>query len=314
MLPSMKKSPLKRLLPVFLLLAIHTPANGGMREVLDAIRASEFRFTRTASDVPFMPVGWAQNRYYPNAGFKAERTPSQGVTVEEYTVSAGAVIPVMVRSRDMFLVGGDVSLDDIAVKAGPFPDQTVLRITPVLAWLHQFGADDMVGAFVAPLFSREMKRDLPWGTSGYGGIVAMHWFSESVQFLYGGVYENSFGRDRFYPYMGCMWNPGPRWSVALVFPWPTLTYAPSRNWILQLGISPGGSSWVRRDGVYQVTDSFGSWDVSAGVGYRVRGNFWLMGSVGAAGFRSWEIGNNDYNLRLESEPSTVFTIALQFRP
>ena len=45
-----------------LLLLTAPSAPAGMQETLEAILASEFRFARMESEVPFMPLGWLQSR------------------------------------------------------------------------------------------------------------------------------------------------------------------------------------------------------------------------------------------------------------
>ena len=91
------------------------------------------------------------------------------------------------------------------------------------------------------MFSQELRGNGSWGYSGYGGVIAMHTFSDEFQLLYGGVYENSFGQHSGYPYLGLQWLPTPRCALALVFPWPTFTYVPGDRWLLQLMVGPGCS-------------------------------------------------------------------------
>ena len=164
------------------------------------------------------------------------------------------------------------------------------------------------------MFSKEVRIGGDWATSAYAGVIALHWRSDTLQWVYGGVYENSFGRDTFYPYLGLQWNPHSRLSVSLVFPWPTITYSPKEDWIIQVGVSPGGSSWVDRSDRYEVTESLGSWNLTLGIGRRVYKSLWLTGSAGLAGLRAWQLGEDDSGIRYEAEPSAVFSIALQLRP
>ena len=290
------------------------PASAGMQEILEAIQSSEFRFARTESEVPFLPMGWIQDRYYPNSTFKAEEGNLAEAGVAENTFGLGAVLPAYVAERDMLMLGGDLSLDYVAVKSGPYRDQHVLTLTPVAAWLHQFGTDDLVGAFVAPMFSYEMRAANDWGFSGYCGVVGMHYFSDKFQLLYGGVYQNSFGDSMGYPYLGVNWLPSPRWSIALVIPWPTISYAVSDRWLVQLAVTPGGSSWVQRDGQFESTQSLSSWNMTLGTSYRFYEKFWLSGGIGVAGFRGVTIEGEGVEDRLESEPGMVFSLAIQFRP
>lgn len=290
------------------------PSHAGMQETLEAIRDSQFRFARSESDVPFIPLGWVQNRYYPNTSFEAKEGTLSDASAAENTLGLGGMLPSYVAQRDMLLLGGDVTLDCISVKSGPYADQSVLTLTPVAAWLHQLGEDDLVGAFVAPMFSYEFRSAQEWGFSGYGGVIGMHYFTERFQLLYGGVYQNSFGDSMGYPYLGVNWLPTPRWSVALVIPWPTVSYAVSDRWLLQLAVAPGGSSWVRRNGDFESTQSLSSWNMTVGASYRFYEKLWLFAGVGVAGFRGVIIEGDGNEDRLESKPGMVFSLALQFRP
>lgn len=304
----------RRTFGCLLLLVAVQPAAAGMQEILNAIQQSEFNFARPTSEVPFMPLGWMQNRYYPNSQFEDEQGLLPPATVAQNTLDLGTVLPAYVAPRDMLLLGGNVSWDHVAVKSGPLDDQSILRLTPVVGWLHQFGDQDLVGAFVAPMFSQELRGNGSWGYSGYGGVIAMHTFSDEFQLLYGGVYENSFGQHSGYPYLGLQWLPTPRCALALVFPWPTFTYVPGDRWLLQLMVGPGGSSWVRHDNQYETTESISSWNLTAGAAYRFHGKLWLFAGAGLAGFRGVEIESGGNQTRFESKPSPLFTLAVQFRP
>jgi len=301
-------------LACLLLSFVCSTGSAGMQETLEAIQASQFRFARSTSEVPFFPLGWMQERYYPDASFKPEEGNLSEASAAENTFSLGAALPAYVADRDMLLLGGDLSLDTISVKSGPYADQNVLTVTPVAAWLHQFGTRDLVSAFIAPMFSYELRAAEDWGYSGYGGIVGMHYYSDEFQLLYGGVYQNSFGDSMGYPYLGVNWLPAPRWSIALVVPWPTISYAASDRWLLQLGIAPGGSSWVRHDDHFESTQSLGSWNLTAGAAYRFQDKLWLFAGVGVTGFRAFTLDDGNNEQRLESKPSTVFSLAIQFRP
>jgi len=285
-----------------------------MQEILEAIHASEFRFARTQSEVPFLPLGWAQNRYYPNSTFKAEEGNLAEADAVENTFGLGGVLPAYVAQRDMLLLGGDLTFDNIAVKSGPYDDQSVLTLTPVAGWLHQLGEDDLVGAFVAPMFSYELRAAGDWGFSGYGGVVGMHYFSDEFQLVYGGIYQNSFGDSMGYPYLGVNWLPTPRWSIALVIPWPTISYAISDRWLVQLAVAPGGSSWARPDDDYESTQSLSSWNLTLGASYRFYEKLWLFAGVGVAGFRGITIESEGIEERLESKHSMILSLGLQFRP
>jgi hypothetical protein len=215
-------------------------ALAGVDSIWEAIKGSEFRFARLQTDVPFYPIGWAQDTFYPRARFKDENGVLPDGEVVENTFDLGLLAPAYVAKRDMLILGADCAWDDLHVRSGPYQDQSVLRFAPVTAWLHQFGESEMVSAFAAPTFSKELRSDQPSGSSVFAGVIGMHWFSDTFQLLYGGVYQYSFGQQQGYPYLGVMWSPSPKCSVTLTFPWPAITYAPRDRLLLQLGVTPGG--------------------------------------------------------------------------
>jgi opacity protein-like surface antigen len=224
------------------------------------------------------------------------------------------VLPVYVAQRDMFLLGGDVARDTIKVRSGPYRDQRITRVTPVAAWLHQFGKDDMVGAFIAPIYSQETLNDQPWSISGFAGVIGMHWQSDTLQWFYGGIYEQSFGEEAAYPYFGLQWAPTPQWVLALLFPWPTISYTPANHWLLQVGIAPGGSSWISRGDGFESTQTFGSWNLNAGVAYQLEGPWWLYAGAGLTGLRGLTHTVSGDETWFEAQSSPVYTVAIQFRP
>jgi hypothetical protein len=297
-----------------LLVLLSVPSHAAVDDILDAIRQSEFRFARGGSEVPFVPVGWLQYRHYPATGFRDDRGLLPPAEATEHTLSLGAVVPVHVEQRDMILLGADLARDSIKVQSGPYRDQRVARITPVAAWLHQFGTDHTLGAFIAPVISKEYEQDRPWSVNGFAGLIGMYWYSNTLQWVYGGVYESYFGERRLYPYLGLQWNPTPQWSLALLFPWPTITYSPAKRWLVQLGISPGGSSWSAHDSGYESTHAFGSWNTTFGVGYQLHGSWWLYAGAGRTGFRGATLTTSGTERNLDADRSPVYTIAIQFRP
>ena len=296
------------------LLAGSLPCFAGMNDTLQAIQQSEFSFARSSSELPFFPIGWTQDRFYPVASFKEDGGNLPSATMVENTLSVGAVLPAYVAKRDMALLGGDVAWDDLTVKTGPYADQSILRVTPVAAWLHQFGENETVGAFAAPILSKNLSDNQAWGTSGYAGIIALHYFNPEYQLLYGGVYQNSFGQSMGYPYVGLLWLLSPRCQLSIVFPWPTFSYSPADRWLLQLGLAPGGSAWDNWENNLQTTESIGSWNLTAGAAYRFYGKLWLFAGAGVAGLRGIDIETGTDRTTFNSQPSAVFTLAVQFRP
>lgn len=290
------------------------PVMAAVDEILDSIRQSEFRFARSGSEVPFIPMGWLQYRYYPATSFHDDNDVLASAEAEQHSISFGAIVPVYVDQRDMLLVGGDLASDAIRVKSGPYNDQRVTRITPVATWLHQFGTDHTSAAFVAPFFSKEYAQDRFWSTDYFAGMIVMYWHSDTLQWLYGGVYESYFGQRYLYPYFGALWNPTPQWSASLLFPWPAISYAPAKGWLLKLGIAPGGFSWLAHDDGYESAQEFGTWNTTFSVSKQLQGSWWIYAGAGVTAFRSIahvSFGNEN---RLDAQTSPLYMLGIEFRP
>jgi hypothetical protein len=310
----MRAAALIRLALAALIAAAAGAARAGLDDIFEAIKSSEFRFARTKSEVPFPPLGWVQYRAYDSALFRDTQGRRPSAEADEATFSVGGLVPLYVATRDMVVAGGDFSQTSIGVRTGPYRDQRVQQATLVAAWLHQYGTSETVGLFVAPILSRDANSDRPSHVNGFGGVVGMHWQSDTLQWLYGAVFEYNFGARTLYPYFGVLWLPTPRWSVALAVPWPTVAYALSDRWLLESGISPGSTSWVTQGDEVQSTQSLGSWNFSVGGAYRLHGRFWLYAGAGVTFGHELTYGGSDGETRFDAESRPVYTIALQFRP
>jgi len=289
-------------------------ARAGIDDIIDAIQSSEFRFGRAKSEVPFPPLGWVQYRAYDAAEFRDPQGQRPPAVADEAAFSIGGLLPVYVAARDMLVLGGDYSLTSIGVRSGPYVDQRVQQATLVAAWLRQFGSSETVAMFAAPILSRDSRSDRPSHVNGFAGVIGMHWQSDTLQWLYGAVFEYNFGARSLYPYFGVLWLPTPRWSVALAVPWPTVAYALTDRWLLESGIAPGSTSWVTQGDQVQSTQSLGSWNFSLGAAYRLHGKFWLYAGAGLTFGRELTHGAPEGETRLDAESRPVYTIALQFRP
>jgi len=288
-------------------------AHAGIDDLFNAVQQSEFRFFRMQSEVPFIPLGWVQEKHY----LETEYTPTSGnlpsATASESTFNEGLALPAFIAKRDMLVLGEDILWDRIDVKSGPYSDKDVLMLTPLVAWLHQFNSNNLAAAFGAPILSTTLNQSSPWGAECYAGIIGLHWQSDKVQWLYGGVYEYSYGRNFGYPYLGLMWLPTPKVSISLTYPWPTISYSPQDRLLFQILVAPGGSSWVVQQNDVRTSQSFDVWTLTGGAGYRFYEKLWLVASAGVAGLRGVKIGDPE-SQQLDGKPGAVFSLAVQFRP
>jgi len=283
--------------------------------MVQAIVNSDIRFTLADSYVPFIPVAWAVYRDYSDAEFVNDIEAVSPGEFGQRQANVGLILPVYVGKRDMVVAGFDASFAQFNFETPVIDDTNVATFTPVAGWLRQLDSDSQLGAFIAPLISSALDDSNEWGVDAYAGVIGSYKANDTLMWIYGGVYEYGFGEHYFYPYVGLRWVPNAHWAVSLIAPWPTVAYAPNPNFFINVGVMPGGASWRLNNEGNETIASFGSWNLSAGAGYRVSGHLWIHAQAGMAGLRSFEIsGHGDTQLEADIERRPVFSLALEFRP
>lgn len=102
--------------------------------------------------------------------------------------------------------------------------------------------------------------------------------------------------------------------VSCVLPWPSVSYALSRDTVFRLGMEPSGGRWfLDSDG--ETTLDIGGWDLGLTWEQRCWRSVWLAVSAGASGFDGLVI-EEDGEARWGSdvESGTYGRIGLRFRP
>jgi len=285
-----------------------TPAHAALDALMQAILESDFRLTTQESDIPFPRTAWVQTEYSPHTEI------SGGARYAETAVSQGALWPASVSKRDMFVLGENIRWDQVEARTGPPDRHTVLTVSPIAAWLRQIDHDNLVAVFTAPFFSRELQHHDSWGMQCFTGVVALHWRDQHWKWLYGGVHEYTFGDNILYPYLGAIWTPSRHWSVNLVIPWPAVSYAPDKNTLYTLGLSPGGSAFVTDSSETKTRYSLNTWNLTTSAGRQLRPHLWLAAGAGISGLRSLTATDANDTRQLKIKSSPFFTLSLQFRP
>jgi Domain of unknown function (DUF6268) len=284
-------------------------------DVIEAIANSELRFSRTESNVPFPAIGWIRLHHYSSAEFEEYSGGASPGSFQQQDMNVGFVAPVYVDKRDLYVAGFDAAYDTFDFDAPNIGSTHVFTATPVLGWLRQQNPKSQLAAFVAPAFSTALSDNNRWGVNAFTGLLGTYQYNDRLMWIYGGVYEYSFGSHFLYPYIGLNWLPSAQWSVALILPWPNVIYAPTDRFFVSLGVAPGGASWqVQRDGQEAVA-SFGSWNLSAGAAYRLSRFVWVRGEIGMAGLHGLQLSNRSssgVDANVDRHP--VVTLQLEFRP
>ena len=308
-------SPLRRLLATLLLLAagrVSAPA-GVIDSILENFHRSEFAFGRTDGNAPFPPLAWVGVMDHGESDLALNGQP---IRFDERSMSQFLLAPLWIGEKDMILAGEYFGWQRVDFHAPVVAQRDVYTLMPMLAWLRQTGPHRQLGAFLAPEYTHGADYAGHEFTelSGYAGIVGVNWTSDRFAWAYGGVVDYSSDNTLLFPYLGCYWQPSPRWSVAAIAPWPSVSFAPSRDYMFQLGLSPADATLASSpDGGLRV--SYTSWNLLLSAHRRLTRNFWLSGSVGAAGLGNFAVSTNghtesDYELRRD----VVWSLQISFRP
>jgi hypothetical protein len=305
---------------VLLLAAVVFPARAGMDQMIRSLQQSDFQFGRTESRLPYPPLSWLAYTIYAENEF----TPGDTNTLNELgwgkfrqqVVNQALVLPAYIGKKDMILVGESAMLTYFHFADPGLKDEELYMFAPVGAWVRQFTPKLQGGAFLVPMAFSSIGGSAPYGWEIYCGAMGSYRSRDDFTWLFGGVYEHSFGDSYFYPDIGFIWLPSPRWSISLLAPWPTVSYSAADDIVLSLGFVPAGAQWRLHGDADQpqAVLNFGSWNLMAGGEARIWGPLWLYAGLGYSGFRSLTIGSSgtpDIDVHLQDRP--LVHIALNLR-
>ena len=309
-------APLFRRLPavLFLLAAGIVPATAG---VIDSILAnfhqSDFSFGRTDGNAPFPPLAWVS---FQDRGESSLSLNGQDVRFDESSLSQFLLAPLWIGKKDMIVAGEYAGWQRVTFSAPRVAERDVYTFMPILAWLRQTGPHQQTGAFIAPEYSHgadyEGHEFAEW--SGYAGIIAINWTKDDFAWAYGAVSQFSAERTLLFPYVGCYWQPSPRWSVAAILPWPSVTFAPARDYMFQVGMSPADATLASSpEGDLNV--SYTSWNLLFSAHRRLARNYWISANVGYSGIGNFAVSTDGENeTKYDLRRDLVWSLQISFRP
>lgn len=308
------RSSLRAVVTGVFLAALAVPAPAGFIDtMLENFQRSEFAFGRTDSVGPFPPMAWVG---ISNHGESEVALPDGPVRFGEHGGSQFLIAPLWIGKKDMILAGEYFSWQRIEFLQPQPADRDLYTFAPVFAWLRQTGPHTQVGAFAAPQWSHGAdyadNEFAEW--TGYAGALAIKWSSEELGWGYGIVAD--FGPDDtlIFPYLGCLWLPTPEWNIAAILPWPSISYAPSRNYFFQVGLSPADATLAVGQGGAGLRLSYTSWDLRFTFHRRITRNFWFSASVGQAGIGSFAVSTSGNEADYSLQRDVVWSLEFSFRP
>ena len=304
---------MNRLLLVALLCCASVARADFMADTARRFEESEIEFQRSGSLVPFMPLASLSVSAYSDT----EVEISDGTNVEYDLNSFGqyAVLPVLVSPRDAIFVGEYLSHSDFDVSSDGFGSFHVDSVGLPLGWLRQAREDWQLGGFVMPLAHKSNLEDGNWSHQIMGGAFTRYIASDRLWWLFGLYVDLAPEENSYIPYVGASWSINDHWTLSAVMPWPSLLYAPNRDWLVSLGASPSGASWNVSSGRDDVAVNYDAWDLDLRVERRVSGNLWLGARAGIGGLRGVRLTGGDFEWPdVDVGSSGFFAINLNFRP
>ncbi len=290
-------------------------SKAGIDQLVYDFQQSDFEFGKVESKVPYPPLSWVSYTVYDKTEFSGGPGKLDAGVFQEHDFSQSLILPVYIGKKDLFIAGETFGYSRFDFKEGGRDDEELYTMGLIGGWVQQVSPNSQVSAFASPLITSQLGGQDPEGAEFYTGVVGLYRSSDALTWLYGGVYEYSYGDQFIYPYAGLIWLPTVDWSVSIVAPWPNVTYAVSDRFMLHAGFVPAGSKWSVEANGDRSTLAFGGWNLMAGGEYRLNRFMWLSAGVGVSGFRSFQLsGDGDADMEVKVDRDPIFSMALNFRP
>jgi hypothetical protein len=289
-------------------------AGGGwVDDLTQMFAASNIQFSRSDSNVPFVPVAFVDGFTYSDVDLKAD-----GIVLgsfEQSTISQGAGLPILLGPNDALMIGEWVSWNHFDAKSGGFQSFDVWSVGLPVGWLRQVDDSRQAAAFFMPLAQKASLPGSDWRIDFLGGVFGRHVESDDFWWVYGVYFDVGPGEDTYLPYLGASWELDQQWTISAVLPWPAVMYAPTRNTVFRFGAAPSGASWSLTSNQADVAFQLGNWDFGVSAQQRLSGNIWGKIEAGVGGLRSLRISGGEWqDPEFDLDASPYLSIGINFRP
>ncbi len=274
---------------------------------------SEIQFQRAESNVPFLPLAYAEYKNYDDTKLKLE--DGDTVTIDQTTFAQGAVLPILASPRDVLFIGEWINTSQISSSSPGFESFDATQVAIPLGWLHQESQDTQIGGFIAPLGYKADLDDSGWSWQTLGGAFSRHTYSDDIWWAFGAYFDVGGIDDTYLPYLGAFWQVNEKLSISAIMPWPAILYAPTKNTLFRFGASPTGSSWqVNRD-TTQIAQELSGWDFGVAAEHRVFKSLWFKVEAGFGGLRALRLENDEIKAPdFKVDASSYVKIGINLRP
>jgi hypothetical protein len=275
------------------------------RQFLD----SDFIFSRTRSDVPFVPLAWIDVSSYRD-------TEVRDRSFRQTSLSEATLLPVLLGPRDALLLGQWGTWSRLESR-DTSQHTEVTNLSMPLGWARQASPDWQLAAFVAPSANYSGG---DWYWDYMGGVFARYLGKPRFAWLFGFYAEITPPEELYVPYVGVTWTIDRHWTLSAVLPWPAVLYSPTPDWLLRLGLAPASASWIADEPVpgeppQRLRADLSSWDFGLRIEKRAWKTLWVGGEIGLSGLRSFSFSGGEWQApegKLGTDP--YFLLTMTFRP
>jgi len=282
-------------------------------DLMQSFGASDIRFQRSDSNVPFLPVAFLSTTQYSDVELTAD-----GVAVgsfDQTTVSQGGGLPILLNSRDALVLGEYLSWTRFDSRSDAFESFDAYSVGLPVGGFRQVDDDTQAAVFLMPLGHKASLPASSWRWELLGGAFGREHVSDRFWWGYGVFFDVGQGDDYAIPYLGGAWELSERLTLSAVMPWPAVLYAPTPDTLFRFGAAPSSASWSLSPDRSDLFYELGSWDFGLAAEKRLSGNFWMFLEGGVAGLRSLRVTSDDLDgpdFELDSGP--FVRLGLNFRP
>ncbi|WP_157497592.1 hypothetical protein [Gilvimarinus chinensis] len=311
-----RTTPLTLRLTLLLTGAVSANTHAGiMTEWAEKFAASDIVFSRSDSNVPFLPLAFASARHYQDSDVTLD--DGRTLSFSQQAISQGAVVPFLMSNRDALLLGEWISWSKLSPESEHYNDLQVLSVGLPVGWLHQRSKDWQTGGFLMPLGHKADSNDAQWSWELMGGGFARYTQTDKLWWAYGLYFDVSDHSSLVLPYLGASYQFNERWTLSAIMPWPAVMYAPSDDWLFRFGLAPAGNSWQLNTDGDQFNYVMDNWDLGLSVEKRVHRHFWLELEAGVGGLKglSVDVNSGDWEAPdFAMSSSGYINIGFNFRP
>ncbi len=293
------------ILSIFLLL-LPTYLRGN-ESLVDTLMRSDFRLDAATSNAPLPPLAYLTISDYKAAELQENCTDC---SLGTRGISQAFASPVWVGKKDLLILGETASWDRINV------DQQEYHLASyglVAAWVQQTTPKLQLAAFT---YQQKLGDIADTGKRDYAswyGAVARYRYQDNLH-TYFGVLSHHQDTTLYIPYLGFDWVINEEWLLSMLPPWPTITYAPTKDHSFSFGAMPVDRNFVTQIGEQTVKGSLNRWALGFRYKKRLKGWWWLSFSTGVTGLSQLSYSQQNFEIDTSLSSELYGQISIELRP